>query len=153
MILFDLQCAKKHVFESWFKDGAAYERQAKRGLVTCPYCGSAKVEKALMAPRLSGTKKSRKKTADAAATPVAQAADPTTEKAVELHRQLAQLRQHIEANFDPVGDKFAEEARKIHYGEVEQRNIYGRTSAEEAQALAEEGVEFAPVPWLPDKNA
>jgi hypothetical protein len=157
MILFDLQCAKKHVFESWFKDGAAYERQAKRGLVTCPYCGSAKVEKALMAPRLAGTKKSRKKTpaaaADAAASPVAVAANPATEKAAELHRQLAQLRQHIETNFDPVGDKFAEEARKIHYGEAEQRNIYGRTTDEEAQELAEEGVEFAPVPWLPDKNA
>ena len=153
MILFDLQCARKHVFESWFKDGAAYERQAKRGLVTCPYCGSAKVEKALMAPRLSGTKKSRKKTPEIAAPPVAVAADPATEKAAELHRQLAQLRQHIEANFDPVGDRFAEEARKIHYGEAEQRNIYGRTTAEEARELAEEGVEFAPVPWLPDKNA
>jgi hypothetical protein len=153
MILFDLQCAKKHVFESWFKDSAAYERQAKRGLVACPYCGSAKVEKALMAPRLSGTKKNRKKTPDAVASPVAVAADPATEKAAEFHRQLAQLRQHIETNFDPVGDRFAEEARKIHYGEVEQRNIYGRTTAQEAQELAEEGVEFAPVPWLPDKNA
>lgn len=153
MILFDLQCAKKHVFESWFKDSAAYVRQAKRGLVTCPYCGSAKVEKALMAPRLAGTKKSRKKTAEISASPVAVAASPATEKAAELHRQLAQLRQHVETNFDPVGDKFAEEARKIHYGEAEQRNIYGRTTAEEAQELADEGVEFAPVPWLPDKNA
>jgi hypothetical protein len=158
MIVFNLQCAKQHVFESWFKDSAAYERQAKRGLVACPYCGSAKVEKALMAPRLSGTKKSRKAKQDAAPLPVASGPvalgpDPATEKAAELHRQLSQLRQHIEANFDPVGDNFAEEARKIHYGEVEQRNIYGRTTAEEAQELAEEGVEFAPVPWVPDKNA
>ncbi len=153
MILFDLQCAKKHVFESWFKDSAAYERQAKRGLVTCPYCGSSKVEKALMAPRLAGTKKSRKKALDVAALPAVVAANPATEKAAELHRKLAQLREHIETNFDPVGDRFAEEARKIHYGESEQRNIYGRTTAEEAQELAEEGVEFAPVPWLPDRNA
>ena len=153
MILFDLQCAKKHVFESWFKDGSAYERQAKRGLVTCPYCGSAKVQKALMAPRLSGTGKSPKTKPEISAQPVAVAADPATEKAAELHRQLAQLRRHIETNFDPVGDKFAEEARKIHYGEVAQRGIYGRPTAEEAQALADEGVEFAPVPWLPDKNA
>jgi hypothetical protein len=153
MILFDLQCAKKHVFESWFKDSAAYERQAKRGLVTCPYCGSAKVEKALMAPRLSGTRKSRKAKPEGSASPVAVAADPTTENAAELHRQLAQLRRHIETNFDAVGDRFAEEARKIHYGEVAQRSIYGRTTAEEARALEEEGVEFAPVPWLPDNDA
>jgi hypothetical protein len=153
MIVFNLQCAKKHGFESWFKDGAAFERQAKRGLVECPYCGSNKVEKALMAPRLSGTKKSRKRADAPENLPAALGPDPATAKAAELHRQMAELRQHIEKNFDPVGDKFAEEARKIHYGEIEKRNIYGQTSAQEAQELLDEGIEFAPVPWVPDKNA
>lgn len=153
MIVFNLQCAKKHSFESWFKDGAAFERQAKRGLVECPYCGSNKVEKALMAPRLSGTKKSRKRADAPENLPAALGPDPATAKAAELHRQMAELRQHIEKNFDPVGDKFAEEARKIHYGEIEKRNIYGQTSAQEAQELLDEGIEFAPVPWVPDKNA
>lgn len=152
MIVFNLQCAKKHQFESWFKDSAAFDRQAKRGLVECPYCGSGKVEKALMAPRLSGTKKSRKR-AEPENLPTALGPDPATAKAAELHRQMAELRQHIEANFDAVGDKFAEEARKIHYGETERRNIYGQTSAQEAQELLDEGIEFAPVPWAPDKNA
>jgi len=152
MIVFNLQCAKKHRFESWFKDGAAFERQAKRGLVECPYCGSAKVEKALMAPRLAGTKKSRKR-ADPENLPAAMGPDHATAKAADLHRQMAELRRHIETNFDAVGDKFAEEARKIHYGETEKRNIYGRTSAQEAQELLDEGIEFAPVPWVPDKNA
>lgn len=153
MIVFNLQCAKKHQFESWFKDSAAFERQAKRSLVECPYCGSNKVEKALMAPRLSGTKKTRKRSDAPENLPAALGPDPATAKAAELHRQMAELRQHIEKNFDPVGDKFAEEARKIHYGETEKRNIYGQTSAQEAQELLDEGIEFAPVPWVPDKNA
>jgi hypothetical protein len=153
MIVFNLQCAKKHQFESWFKDSAAFERQAKRSLVECPYCGSNKVEKALMAPRLSGTKKTRKRGDVPENLPAALGPDAATAKAAELHRQMAELRQHIEKNFDPVGDKFAEEARKIHYGETEKRNIYGQTSAQEAQELLDEGIEFAPVPWVPDKNA
>ena len=159
MIVFNLQCPKRHAFESWFKDNAAFERQSKRGLVECPFCGSAKIKKALMAPRLAGTKKSRKRDAGlplpaaAPAGPMALGDDPATAKAAELYGQLVELRKHIEKNFEPVGDKFAEEARKIHYGETEKRNIYGQASAEEAQELAEEGVEIAPVPWVPDKNA
>jgi hypothetical protein len=147
MIVFNLHCRKGHGFEGWFKNGSDFDRQAKRGLVECPACGSTKVEKALSAPRVAGTKKSRK----AAALPATQAAmgrDPAAAKLAELHAQLAKLRAHVETNYEDVGERFAEEARKIHYGETEQRDIYGETTSEEAAALAEEGVPVARIPWV-----
>jgi hypothetical protein len=154
MILFSLRCGKGHSFESWFKDGSSFERQAKRGLVECPVCGNVKVEKALMAPRLSGTKKSRK-SAQPAETPVAPAtvpaafgADPATAKAAELAKELGKLRAHVETNYENVGKDFAEQARAMHYGERDHKNIYGDTTDEEAQALVEEGVPVARVPWV-----
>ncbi len=152
MIVFGLKCHKGHGFESWFKDGAAFERQSKRGLVECPVCGSAKVKKDLMAPRLSGTKKSRKTPAPATA-PAAMGSDPALAKAAELQRELSKLRRHVETNFEHVGDRFAEEARKIHYGESKRRDIYGEATSEEAQALAEEGVEVARIPWVRGNDA
>jgi len=155
MIVFDLQCRKKHRFQSWFKDGASFDRQAKRGLVECPVCGDVKIEKALMAPRLAGTKKSRKRVpVPAEAVPAsapAQAAtgpDPATAKTAELHKELAKLREHVEKNFENVGEDFAEQAREMHYGEREHKNIYGETSDEQAQELAEEGVPVARIPWV-----
>ncbi|MBI1243633.1 MAG: DUF1178 family protein [Alphaproteobacteria bacterium] len=151
MIVFGLKCQKGHGFESWFKDGASFDRQAKRGLVECPVCGSTKVKKALMAPRLSGTKKVKKSAV--ATAPTAMGSDPALAKAAELHRELAKLRDHVEKNFEHVGDKFAEEARKIHYGEKQRRDIYGEATNEEAQALAEEGVEVARIPWVRNGDA
>lgn len=152
MIVFDLRCRKAHTFQSWFKDGAAFDRQAKRGLVECPVCGDTKIEKALMAPRLAGTKKSRKTKAVSApageSLPAAFGADPATAKAAELHKELAKLREHVEKNYEHVGDKFAEEARAIHYGEKPHKNIYGDTTPDEARALADEGVPVAQVPWV-----
>ena len=153
MIVFNLNCHKGHGFESWFKDSAAFERQSKRGLVECPACGSSKVAKALMAPRLAGTKKSRKALAAAAPAQVAMGNDPAVAQAAEIHKQLAKLRSHVEKNFEHVGEKFAEEARKIHYGETEHRDIYGEASNDEAQALAEEGVEIARIPWVRTSDA
>lgn len=155
MISFGLVCAKGHEFEAWFKDSATFERQAKRGLVTCAQCGSAKVSKALMAPRLAGTKKSRRGRATAEAAPPQQALaggapDP---KAAELMRELRELRRKVEENAEYVGDRFAEEARKIHYEETEKRSIYGEASEDDAKALAEEGVEFARIPWVPRTNS
>jgi hypothetical protein len=153
MIVFGLRCRKGHSFESWFKDGASFDRQAKRGLVECPVCGETKVEKALMAPRLAGTKKSRKAAAEAPApeqaqVPVAFGADPATAKVAELHGQLAKLREHVEKNYQNVGPEFAEQARAMHYGEKPHKDIYGDTTPDEAQALAEEGVPVARVPWV-----
>ncbi|MBC8791375.1 MAG: DUF1178 domain-containing protein [Tagaea sp. CACIAM 22H2] len=155
MIVFDLQCRKKHRFQSWFKDGASFDRQAKRGLVECPVCGDVKIEKALMAPRLAGTKKSRKRlpvpaeaVASEAATQVAAGPDPATAKAAELHKELAKLREHVEKNFENVGGDFAEQARAMHYGEREHKNIYGETTDEQARELVEEGVPVARIPWV-----
>jgi hypothetical protein len=135
MILFDLRCARDHVFEAWFRDNATYDKQAKAGAIACPSCGSRKVEKAPMAPRIG---KGSKPAAMAVATGQA-----------DLRQQLAEMRAKIEANCDYVGPRFAEEARRIHYGETEKRDIYGEASDADAQALQEEGVEFARVPWLP----
>jgi|SRR5579883_1153517 hypothetical protein len=138
MILFKLRCGAEHEFETWFRDGASYERQASRGLITCPECGSTNVEKALMAPRLarsdSGTK----------------AAPPSPE---QIRRMLQQLRRHVETNCDYVGDRFAQEARRIHQGEAEARGIYGEATDDESRALAEEGIEVARIPWVPASDA
>ena len=131
MIKYDLKCRKGHEFEGWFRDSAAYDEQAAAGKVTCPDCGGHKVEKAIMAPRVG---KSRAEMA-------------------EMRRKLVELRKHIEDNSDDVGPQFAEEARKIHYGEVESRAIYGQTTDEEAESLSEEGIPFSRIPWLPKENA
>ena len=139
MILFDLRCARDHVFEAWFPNNAAYEKQAKAGAVGCPICGSRKVEKAPMAPRIG-------KGGEAKLPVVAS-------EHAEIRKQLMELRAKIEANCDYVGNKFAEEARRIHYGETERRDIYGEASDDEAKELHEEGVEFARVPWLPRQDS
>ncbi|MFQ5774844.1 MAG: DUF1178 family protein [Kiloniellaceae bacterium] len=132
MIVYDLRCRKGHLFEAWFRDSAAYEDQAKAGKVACPTCGSKKVEKAPMAPRLS---KGRRK------------AEAETAKAAEAMRVMRELQRKIEDNFDYVGPNFAEEARRIHYREIDPRNIYGESSDEEAEALREEGIPFGRIPW------
>src|SRR5579883_675097 len=139
MILFKLRCGAEHEFETWFRDGASYERQASRGLITCPECGSTNVEKALMAPRLARSDSGDTKTAP-----------PSPE---QIRRMLQQLRRHVETNCDYVGDRFAQEARRIHQGEAEARGIYGEATDDESRALAEEGIEVARIPWVPASDA
>jgi hypothetical protein len=135
MISFNLRCGKEHVFEAWFKDGKSYDRQAKQGRVSCPVCGDNKVEKAPMAPNIaSGVSRKRRD-------------DGQVSRAAELRETLNKLKAEIEKNFDYVGPNFAEEARKIHYKESEQRSIYGEATDQEAKALQEEGVEFSRIPW------
>jgi hypothetical protein len=163
MIRYALNCDQGHSFESWFANSAAYDRQARRGLVTCPICGSAKVEKAIMAPNLaanlgpSGPADPRPPTpTQPASPPPVQPTPPKTPVAMmsaaerELRHKLKELRDHITKNAHYVGPRFPEEARKIHYGEAEHRSIYGEASPEEAQQLHEEGIEFHPLPILPD---
>ena len=159
MIRYALTCEKGHAFESWFADSGAYDRQAKRGLVTCPQCGSVKVEKAIMAPRLVTSKK--RKTAEAPAeaaaaeTPAAEAPAPVamvSPQEREFRAKLKELRDHLVKNADHVGPKFPEEARKMHYGEIEYRSIYGEASPDEAKALVEEGIEVHPLPVLPEER-
>lgn len=148
MIRYKLQCHKRHEFEGWFKSIAAYDRQAKRGLVECPQCGSIKVEKAIMAPRLA---KSKEESAPIpVANPEAAKKAATRQEMIDLMRKL---RAEIEKNSDYVGPKFAEEARKIHYEEAESRGIHGEATPNEARELLEEGIEVYPLPALPeDKN-
>lgn len=149
MILYQLCCSKDHTFEAWFRNSETFDKQAKRGAVSCPQCGDTKVRKAIMAPRIAK--------GAAEAPPPAASAAPAAPSAMhamspEIRRALLALRKHVEDNCDYVGENFAEEARRIHYGEGEKRGIYGETSDAEAEALAEEGIEFGRVPWLPRGN-
>lgn len=152
MIKYSLACERGHSFESWFQDSMAYDKQAKRGLVSCPVCGSAKVEKSIMAPQLSGTKKGRKVSVEAPAAPEKTPVAMLSPQEQEVRTKLKELKEHLTKNADNVGAKFPEQARKMHYGEIEHRSIYGEASPDEAKALAEEGVEFHPLPILPDEH-
>jgi hypothetical protein len=157
MIRYALTCDKGHAFESWFQSSAAYDKQAKHGLVTCPVCGSSKVEKTIMAPRLSGAKKRAEPPAPSAPAPTTPTEAPAPVAMVspqerEFRKKLKELREHLVKNADYVGQRFPEEARKMHYGETEHRSIYGEASAEQAKELHEEGIEFHPLPVLPDER-
>ena len=149
MIKYALICEQRHEFESWFANSTAYDKQAKRGLVSCPACGSTKVEKAIMAPRLSGTRKGRQRAAEA---PIATSVAMLSPQERELRAKLKELREHITKNADYVGQKFPEQARKMHYGDIEHRSIYGEASLETAKELSEEGIELHPLPVLPDEQ-
>ncbi|MCK1721198.1 DUF1178 family protein [Bradyrhizobium sp. 141] len=160
MIRYALRCDRDHDFESWFQSSSAYDSQVKRKLVTCPICGSAKVEKAIMAPRIVG-KKGRGRAEPppepaAATTPEAAPSGPTSllmAQEKELRTKLKELRDHIVKNADNVGERFANEARAMHYGDKEHRPIYGEASPEEAKSLIDEGIEVSPLPTLPeDRN-
>ncbi len=174
MILYDLRCRKNHVFEAWFRDSAAYDDQVEAGEIACPTCGSKKVEKAPMAPRLAkgGLPKGSGETGEARPAEAQISETGTTEtgpaepgpaetetakaetaQAAEAMRALCGLRRKVEDNFDYVGNAFAEEARKIHYGESDAHNIYGETSDQEAKELHDEGVAFTRIPWAPRQDS
>lgn len=133
MISFNLRCTKDHEFEGWFKDSAGFEEQIAKKKIECPICGNRKVEKALSRPNISS---SRSQTA-------AQA-----EASSKMREVLREFRRTIETTHEHVGDRFAEEARKIHYGESEARGIYGEATGEEAKSLADEGIAVAQIPWI-----
>jgi hypothetical protein len=160
MIHYNLRCKKGHAFESWFQSSSAYEQQERRKLVNCPVCGSSDVERAIMAPQI--VSKKGRDTAPAESVPAAAPA-PATEvtppspstpllmtQERELRAKLKELRDHIVSNADNVGERFPNEARKMHYGDIEHRPIYGEASPDEARALIDEGVEVMPLPTLPD---
>lgn len=140
MIRYALSCDAGHGFESWFRASDDFDRQVKRGLVSCPHCDSVVITKQIMAPAVQA------KSARETPAPVA-LADP---RDAEMRRVLRAYRQFVEQNAENVGQAFAEEARKIHYGETEERAIYGAATPSEVSALIEEGVEVAPLPLLPD---
>ena len=153
MIRYSLHCDRGHSFESWFQSSSAYESQEKRKLVNCPVCGSAKVERSIMAPQIV-SKKGREVAAPAPAAPAETTGSESTPLLMaqerELRAKLKELRDHIVKNADNVGERFPNEARKMHYGDIEHRPIYGEASADEARALIDEGVEVSPLPVLPD---
>jgi hypothetical protein len=167
MIRYTLNCAKAHQFESWFQNSSAFDKQNKRGLVTCPVCGSGKVEKAIMAPRLARAEAAASGAPDLPSSPPPPASGPvpvppaapgksavamTSPQERELRQKLKELRDHVTKHASYVGPRFPEEARKMHYGEIEHRSIYGEASPEDAKALHEEGIEFHPLPILPDDH-
>jgi hypothetical protein len=154
MIRYSLHCDRGHTFESWFQSSSAYESQEKRRLVNCPVCDSAKVERSIMAPQIV-SKKGRDSAIPAPAQPPAEVTAPGSTPLLmaqerELRTKLKELRDHIVKNADNVGERFANEARKMHYGDIDQRAIYGEASPEEARSLIDEGVEVSPLPVLPD---
>mgnify|MGYP001554559791 FL=1 len=141
MIRCSLECQNEHSFDGWFRNSEDFEKQKKRGLIACPDCGSLKVDKALMAPSVSTGRKREK---------MALAMNAEQKKAMA---QLKALSEKLRENADYVGDKFAEEARKIHFGETDPRGIYGEATPEETKSLVEDGVEFMPIPVFPeDRN-
>ena len=144
MIHYDLICDKGHAFDGWFRDSAAYDEQAGRGLVSCSVCGSVKVEKQLMAPGIP-MKSNRKDTA-----PKKMVSGPVDPRLSAMMEMVREMRRHVEENAEYVGDRFAEEARKIHYEESEHRGIYGEASPDEAKSLIEEGIAVHPLPRLPE---
>ena len=169
MIRYSLVCDQGHGFESWFADSAAYDKQAKRNQVACPHCGSAKVEKAIMAPRLASSKKGQSSVIEApieapppdgapALAPAPAAAAPAPVAMIspqerEIRAKLKELRDHLTKNADNVGAKFPEQARKMHYGEIEHRSIYGEATPKDAKEMLDEGIELHPLPVLPeDRN-
>jgi hypothetical protein len=162
MIRYSLHCEQGHDFESWFANSEAYDKQLKRKLVTCPVCNSTKVEKAIMAPRVARTDQPRAAAPEAPAPePAGPAPAPEPKAPVamissqerEFRQKLRALRDHLTQNAEHVGARFPEEARKMHYGEIEHRSIYGEASPDEAKELHDEGIEFHPLPVLPeDRN-
>lgn len=139
MISFNIRCSKEHVFEAWFNNGAAYEAQAKAGKIACPICGDTKVEKAPMAPRVNMGK--------------SRAVANKTLSPAMVREFITEMHRHVKENCEDVGDQFAEEARRIHYGESEDRGIHGQASDEEVQELVEENIDVLRLPDLPRSDA
>ncbi|MFO1188407.1 MAG: DUF1178 family protein [Alphaproteobacteria bacterium] len=143
MILYDLRCRKSHLFEVWFKDSAAFDEQVAARQIACPVCNDRKIVKAPMAPRINRPKE--KGASDRGAS--------ETVAMGEALKALREFRRQVEANFENVGERFADEARKMHYGEKETRNIYGDATPDETDALKDEGIPVERIPWVPKGDA
>ena len=136
MIKYSLECNQSHTFDAWFSDSLNFEKQNKKNQISCPNCSSLKIKKSIMAPSIPS--KNYK-------------SDLLNEKKDKVEVVLSKVRKHVEDNFDYVGDKFADEARSMHYGEKEEREIYGETTIEDAVDLIEEGVNLKPMPGVDPK--
>lgn len=138
MIRYDLICEQGHDFEGWFPNSAGFDQQRSENLLACPECGSSDVRKSLMAPAIGGGPKKESKRAAALS---------------KMRAKMVELRSHVENNFDYVGDEFPEEARKIHFGEVDSRAIYGEASLTDIKSLVDDGVDILPLPADPKTDA
>jgi hypothetical protein len=145
MIRYDLRCAGGHAFDAWFRSSAGYDAERAADRIACPICGGTEVEKALMAPSVAAGR-------DRGALAPAETAALSAPPAHPLHKALAELRRKLEREADYVGDRFVEEARRMHQGEADARAIWGEATLAEAKALAEEGAPIAPLPPLPKRN-
>ena len=137
MILFTLRCAREHEFEGWFPDNHRFEAQHADGGIACPHCGDTSVEKAVMAPRLGRSRE----------------AMPPAAALAQLRKVLIEMRRQVETHCDYVGNQFANEARRIHYGETDPHAIYGEASDAESRELVDEGISFGQIPWIPTSDA
>ena len=147
MIRYDLLCADGHTFDGWFGSSAAFDEQAQSGAVTCPHCGSAKIEKQLMTPGIA-----MRTNRQAAGTAHTFSAVPHDPQAKALHKAIRELRRYVSEKADYVGERFPEEARRMHYREVKERGIYGEATADEARDLIAEGIEIRPLPSIPEDH-
>ena len=150
MIRFSLKCDAEHAFESWFQSGEAFDKLKATSMVTCPVCGSAGVEKSIMAPRVRPAR-------NAAQLPVSAKPDgpgdgPLQSPGTEVEAALSEMRKQVEENSDYVGMSFAKEARKMHDGDIPTRSIYGEARIDEAKKLLEDGVPVAPLPFIPQRK-
>ena len=161
MIHYQLRCAEDHAFDGWFKDSAAFDAQAGRGLVACPQCGDVQVRRGLMAPAVAkrGSGEAAKAPGQASGPVVDESGQPVSKPAPppaaggrmpdHIRGMLQRFRAEVEKSCENVGDSFATEARRIHNGESEARGIYGNATPEQAEALADDGIEVARIPWVP----
>ncbi|EEE37651.1 hypothetical protein RKLH11_1487 [Rhodobacteraceae bacterium KLH11] len=151
MIQYALKCSEGHCFDSWFQSAAAFDKLLAAGMVTCAVCGCDKVEKAVMTPRV---RPARNAAAEATTAPAPTKPDQINmaTPSPEIEKVLSELRRKVEENSDYVGKDFASEARKIHLGDAPERAIYGEAKPEEAQALVEDGVPVAPLPFVPSRK-
>lgn len=172
MIVYRLVCSKHHHFEAWFQNSRGYDQQAEDGVLSCPHCGDRQIRKAIMAPSIArrglqdaavpaiveaghGAQQpaSGRATAAEAATADASGAAVPEVDAASMMALMRSLRAHVESCFDNVGQRFAEEARRMHYGESEPRGIYGEADRDEARELVDEGIAICPLPVVPDLNS
>ncbi len=159
MIHYDLRCGDGHAFDGWFKSSAAFDTQAQAGLIECPVCAGTSVKRALMTPRLSkgaaapaeppAPVEAKAEPAKAVVAPEAMAVGGVPALPDQVRAVLQRIRAEVEQKCDYVGNRFAEEARAMHSGESQRRSIYGETTPDQAEALAEEGIDVARIPWVP----
>ena len=140
MIKYNLKCNKDHEFESWFSDSKEFDKLNKKKLLECIYCASNKIKKSIMAPMISSSK-SRESDLNS-----------FDQKLSSEKNKLKKLRDYVEKNFEFVGDKFSEKVREIYYDKKSKKSIYGSTTAEEREELADEGIDLLSIPWTSKDN-